>query len=64
MRRRLYCCCCGDYAGRWKQHWNRPVGYGMCSQCITTLRAKGVPEVEIADLYGLEGINWGPALTD
>jgi hypothetical protein len=62
MKRRLTCCCYGEGAGRWEQHWNRDTGYGICVPCIAWLRAGPKPratEAEIADLYGREGVNWG-----
>jgi hypothetical protein len=57
--RNMTCCCCGADAGRWKQHWNRDTGYGVCAPCIKWLRGKGESETEIGNLYGKEGINWG-----
>ena len=59
--RNLSCCCCGADAGRWKQHWNRDTGYGICAACVDWLRGKGETETEISDLYGVENINWGRA---
>jgi hypothetical protein len=56
---RLTCCCCGDDAGQWKQHWNRDTGYGICTDCVVWLRSRGTSEPEILDLYGVEGVNWG-----
>ena len=53
------CCCCGEYAGKWAQWFNRDTGYGMCAKCIAWLRGRGTPETEIRDLYGVEGVNWG-----
>ncbi len=29
----LTCNCCGAYAGRWKQWFNRDRGYGICKRC-------------------------------
>jgi hypothetical protein len=61
-RRRMKCSVCGDNAGRWEQHWNRDNGYGVCVDCVKWVRSKLVgetAEVEIADLYGTEGVNWG-----
>jgi hypothetical protein len=58
----LTCCCCGGDAGRWQQHWNRDRGYGICMACVRWLRASGVPEAEIADYYGAEGVNFGEAV--
>lgn len=59
--RKLVCCCCGADAGRWRQHWNRDTGFGVCSPCVDTMRSRGTSDAEIADLYGTAGINWGPA---
>lgn len=59
--RRMRCCCCGADAGRWAQHWNRDTGYGVCSSCVAKARARGASDGEIADLYGREGVNFGPA---
>lgn len=61
MKRQLTCCCCGDNAGRWQQHWNRDTGYGVCAKCIQWLRSRDTSEKEIADLYGKENVNWGHA---
>ena len=61
--RRLECCCCGENAGRWQQHWNRDTGYGICAKCIAWHRKRGTDEDEIADLYGKEGVNYAPAET-
>lgn len=55
----LTCCVCGEAAGRWKQHWNRDNGWGVCVDCVQDARNRGEPETEIADLYGEEGVNWG-----
>jgi hypothetical protein len=62
VSRRLVCCCCGGEAGKWKQHTNRDDGYGICAECIKRFRVQGrMTEVEIRDLYGVEGINFQPA---
>lgn len=54
----LECCCCGGDAGRWKQHWNRDDGYGICMSCVAHQVGRyGIPMIE--DLYGKEGVNWG-----
>jgi hypothetical protein len=57
--RLLTCCVCGSDAGRWEQHWNRDLGYGVCAKCVAWLRSRGETEKEIADLYGKEGVHWG-----
>ena len=61
----LTCCVCAGDAGKWKQHWNRDTGYGVCNDCVTMLRFSGYTEETITDYYGTEGINWGksPSLT-
>jgi hypothetical protein len=58
-KRYLTCAVCGTDAGRWHQHWNRDTGYGVCAECVTWTRKRGVSEWEIENLYGKEGINWG-----
>jgi hypothetical protein len=58
--RNLECCCCGGSAGRWQQWWNRDTGFGVCKKCVDWMRGRGTPEEEIEDLYGKEGVNWGP----
>lgn len=58
-KRHLSCCVCAGEAGTWEQHWNRDTGFGVCADCVAWLRGKGETEAEIADLYGVEGVNWG-----
>lgn len=59
--RTMTCCCCGDYAGRWQQWWNRDTGYGICRKCIDWLVSSGrATGEEILDLYGVEGVNYAP----
>lgn len=59
--RNLECAVCGNSAGRWQQHWNRDTGFGICWRCVTWLRSTGkYDEQDIADLYGKEGVNFGP----
>lgn len=60
--RRLYCSCCGEYAGRWHQHWNMDTGIGACIRCVTFLRTRGETEDEILSRYGKEGVNWGMSI--
>lgn len=57
-KRRMTCCCCGDYAGRYEQHWNRDTGYGICAKCIAWFRLRGETEEEIRECYGIEGVNF------
>ncbi len=59
--RRTTCCVCGDDAGKFKQHWNRDTGFGICAPCIVFVRERGATEAEIADLYGTAGINYATA---
>jgi hypothetical protein len=56
--RRMTCCVCGDDAGTFKQHWNRDTGYGICAPCIVFVRDRGASENEIADFYGIAGVNY------
>ncbi len=58
--RHLACCVCGDYAGRWHQHYNQDTGHGICAPCVTWLRGRGDRDEQIRDYYGAEGVNWGP----
>lgn len=59
--RRLECCCCGNDAGRWQQHWNRDTGYGLCWTCAEWLtKVKHTPDDEMTDLYGKPHVNYGP----
>jgi len=55
----MTCCCCGNYAGKWQQWWNRDTGFGICSRCIDWMKGRGKPEEEIKDHYGVENIHWG-----
>lgn len=60
--RHLTCCVCGNYAGRWEQHWNRDTGFGVCAPCVDNQRKHPrhpVSQEEIERLYGVEGKNWG-----
>jgi hypothetical protein len=54
----LTCCCCGESAGNFAQHWNRDTGYGICAKCIAWIRSRGESESEIKSLYGIEGVNF------
>ena len=57
-RKRLTCNCCGaeTYGRQWP---NRDTGYGMCADCLTFVRSRGMSEAEIKDLYGVEGVHCG-----
>jgi hypothetical protein len=62
--RRLTCCCCGESAGEWLQHWNRDEGFGVCHPCVTRIRERMtgpgyMSEDAIRSCYGIEGVNWG-----
>lgn len=57
----MTCCCCGECAGKWQQHWNRDTGYGICVKCVEWQRERGTTEAEIYDLYGKPQVNWGAA---
>lgn len=62
--RRLVCCCCGESAGNWVQHWNRDIGFGVCYCCVTRIRERKsgpgfMSEKDILECYGIEGVNWG-----
>ena len=59
----LECCCCGGPAPAKAQWWNRDTGYGMCGKCITYVRKRGMPESEIRECYGEEGVHWMPETT-
>ena len=63
--RRLECCVCGEYAGRFEQHWNRDTGFGICRKCVDWVKSRGETDSEILDLYGVEGVNYAaPAPAD
>ena len=51
------CCCCGGDAGRYKQHWNRDTGYGLCERCIDFC-AEGTPEADFEETYGKPGVHY------
>ena len=53
----LTCCCCGSDAGRWKQHWNRDTGYGICASCVAEEMTRCTTE-QIESYYGNAGINF------
>jgi hypothetical protein len=58
-KRYMTCCCCGQAAGRWQQHWNRDTGSGICSACVEWQKGRNTSDAEILDYYGKEGVNWG-----
>jgi D-tyrosyl-tRNA(Tyr) deacylase len=55
--RHMTCCCCGDDAGRWEQHWNRDTGYGICAKCVAEEMGREPPE-RIKELYGTAGVHY------
>lgn len=58
----MRCCICGEYAGVWKQHWNRDNGYGICKSCAEE-EADCSSSASMQDLYGKPNINYeGPTL--
>lgn len=60
--RHMTCNCCGEYAGRFPQWWNRDTGYGICRPCVLKwYRGRGTPEAEITESMGHEGIHWANA---
>lgn len=70
MKRHLTCCCCGEYAGYYSQHWNRDTGFGICRGCFdkqagrykegSLANACYSPD-EMRSAYGIEGINFEPS---
>jgi hypothetical protein len=60
----MICCCCGEDAGRWAQHWSRDSGFDVCVRCVTEQREKGTPESEIRGIYGTKGVNWGGEMNE
>lgn len=54
----LECCCCGLYAGKFQQHWNRDDGYGICQRCVTDEINSGASQEQIKSNYGQAGINY------
>lgn len=55
--RSLTCCCCAEHAGRWAQHWNRDIGFGLCGACAVRLAATVNPD-EMRSRYGEPGVNY------
>jgi hypothetical protein len=60
----LRCCCCGEDAGRFVQHWNRDTGYGICRPCVEDEIRRGTSAQEIRTLYGIEGRNYAAPATE
>jgi hypothetical protein len=56
-KRTLYCCICGEYAGRHEQHWNRDTGWGICPRCATE-QVNNISVEEMKSLFGVEGVNY------
>ena len=58
MIRRLKCSVCGSDAGRYRQHFNRDTGWGLCAECRDWLASRGTTPEEMADLYGMAGTHY------
>lgn len=56
--RELKCCVCGTSAGKYKQHWNRDTGWGVCRKCVDWEISRNVSPDELLDLYGVAGVNY------
>lgn len=54
----LECCVCGQYAGKFVQHYNRDTGYGICGFCAAEQAGNETPE-NMEKLYGKGGVNYG-----
>lgn len=54
----LTCCVCGGSAGKYKQHWNRDTGWGICRKCVDWEISRKVSPEELLDLYGIAGVNY------
>lgn len=65
-RRALTCCCCGEDAGVWQQHWNRDTGFGLCPRCVNSprLRESWMEPGDFEDCYGLPGVNTAHPTTE
>ena len=53
----MTCCVCGNAAGRWRQHWNRDAGYGICPRCVAEEAGRLSPE-QLSENYGKPGVNY------
>lgn len=65
--RHMECSVCGEYAGKFRQWWNRDTGYGLCARCrdwLTTPDPKTKDNrirygaEEMRDLYGEAGTHY------
>lgn len=54
----LTCACCDEYAGKWEQHWNQDVGYGVCKSCIPFIMSHGMDKEAFELAYGKPGVNY------
>ena len=63
---RLRCACCGGDAGRFEQHWNQDLGWGLCASCgrwimgrlMTRERMTAAEaDTDMRRTYGEPGIN-------
>ena len=52
----LRCCVC-DASTKGRQWFNRDTGYGICSSCAASEKAKLLPE-EMKSNYGIEGTHY------
>lgn len=57
-QRDLTCCCCGDDAGRFEQHWNRDTGYGICAKCVAEEMGRPDSAEHLEELYGKPDVNY------
>lgn len=56
MKRNMTCACCGEYAGRFEQWWNRDNGYGICPRCAKQEFERD--HYEATECYGYPVINF------
>lgn len=56
MKLELQCACCGRYAGRHEQHWNRDSGFGACVGCFMDVVEKEGIDSALCQ-YGIPGYN-------
>ena len=56
-KREMKCCNCGNYAGKFHQHYNRDNGFGICLRCVTDeIKSQGVETA--LSCYGVPGFNY------
>lgn len=56
-KREMKCCNCGNYAGKFHQHYNRDNGFGICLRCVTDEIKKQGVETALT-CYGVPGFNY------